>query len=116
MGNGDGEERDGVEATQAERQRLQNMYEIKLAQALHREKTIMKEQYEAQLNDQLRLLKQESQQVVLLRQDELRLEFEVKEHELRNEIRAEMRSEREIKMRNKLQNKLEKQLSEEITE
>ena len=46
--------------------------------------------------------------MIQLRSDELNLEFEVRQNEIRNELLAQMRSERETTIRNKLQTKLEK--------
>ncbi len=72
-------------------------------------------EYTNQLDEQVCLIKEQSDQVIELRTNEVQLQYELKYSEMRDGLLEEMRSERELKMQQNLKIKLEKRLIEEIS-
>lgn len=61
------------------------------------------------------MIKEQSDQVIDLRTNEIELQYELKHNNLRNNVLEELRSEREIRMKKNLKAKIEKQLTEEMS-
>ena len=72
-------------------------------------------EFTSQLEEQVCLIKEQSDQVIELRTNEVQLQYELKYNEMRDGLLEEMRSERELKMQQNLKIKLEKRLIEEIS-
>ena len=75
----------------------------------------MHAEFTEQLEEQVTLIKEQSDKVIELRSNEIQLQYELKHNNLRNEVLEEMRSERETKMKKNLKAKLEKRLIEEMS-
>ena len=75
----------------------------------------MHEEFTKQLEEQVQIIKEQSDQVIELRTNEVELQYELKHSNLRNEVLEEMRGEREKKMKRNLKSKIEKRLIEEMS-
>ena len=95
---------------------MHSIYEQKLVEAVDEEKSKMHQEFTEQLEDQVQVIKEQSDQVIELRTNEIELQYELKHNNLRNEVLEELRSERELKMKRNLKEKLEKRLTEEISQ
>ena len=75
----------------------------------------MHAEFTVQLEEQLQVIKEQSDQVIELRTNEIKLQQELKETNLRDQVLEEMRSEREVKMKKSLKDKIEKRLIEDMS-
>ena len=75
----------------------------------------MHAEFTDQLEEQVNVIKEQSDQVIDLRTNEIELQYELKHNNLRNNVLEELRSEREIRMKKNLKAKIEKQLTEEMS-
>lgn len=87
---------------------MHSIYEQKLADAVEEERQRMHAEFTEQLEEQLQVIKEQSDKVIELRANEIELSHELKHSNLRDELLEEMRSDREQKIKRKMKEKVEK--------